>query len=76
MSDYFPNPVTLEQHLSNCQFQLDNVRGWVMAQRDGKTDLLPAEMKAECLAESASAVFAAVQAERAPVKPSKAGGDR
>lgn len=65
MKAYIPNPKTLEEHLSNCQFQLDNVKGWVMAaHEDGRDSLGAAEAKAMCLRLAAESLECAVAAER------------
>ncbi len=71
MNSYIKNPSTPEDHLSNCQFQLDNVKGWLEMARDkrdegGAADLVAnAHIKAKCLAESAQLLVVALEEARA-----------
>lgn len=64
-SSYIKNPLTPEDHLSNCQFQIDNVKGWMMMVREeGGAGSTAAKIKAECLVEAAQLLVKSIQAER------------
>jgi len=59
MSAFNSNAKTPEEHLANCQFQLDNVKGWLaVGQREC------AAAKARCLFESADALVSALAVEK------------
>lgn len=57
------NPVakTPQEHASNCEFQLLNVKGWLIAMADGHDAKVAARVKAECLLESAKKLVEALQ---------------
>lgn len=74
MSAYNPNAKTPAEHLENCQFQLDNVKGWLLAVADHPDEsgpLIAADMKAECLVEAAALLKASLEAERRKLKTAR-----
>ena len=58
ITHFIPNAETAEQHLSNVQFQLENVQGWL---NHGQRE--QARIKAESLLASAQDLLAALEKE-------------
>ena len=67
MSSFNPNAKTPVELMNNCQFQLDNVKGWLLAMADFPTEdgpVISAEMKAECLVNAAESLNLALKSIR------------
>lgn len=66
---YISNPRTLEEHLHNCRFQLENIEGWLAlgANHPGKASagVESAAVKANCLLSDVKALVEALHKERA-----------
>ena len=55
---YVPKPESLEDFVHNVQFQLDNVKGWLMADQDGLPHgIESAKAKAACVLSDAAALL-------------------
>lgn len=61
---YIQQPKTLEDYAHNCQFQLDNVKGYLLMDADGlPSSLNAARIKSNCLIEDAYKLNRALVAE-------------
>lgn len=58
---FIQQPKTLDDFVHNCQFQLDNVKGYLLMDADGlPSSLNAARMKSTCLIQAAGALESAL----------------
>jgi hypothetical protein len=76
MSQNIKNPRRPAEHLSNCQFHLDNVKGWIRSGPEASHDqLFVAKMKAESLVEAAQWLLTSIEKGFSSEADNAAGGN-